>query len=71
MRLLQFLFIVAVPVVLVAGGLATLFGLGALLDALEHPGELRRRIEAAFRRPPKAPRTPGRDHYYRSFWATR
>jgi hypothetical protein len=68
MALLQFLFILAVPLVLVAGGVVTLFGVGAVFDALEHPGDLRRRIEGAFRRPPKPPKTAGRDHYYRPYW---
>ncbi len=68
---LQFLFIVAVPILVVAGGLVTLFAIGALFDALENPEALQRRIEAAFRRPPKAPRPTGKDHYYRPFWAGR
>jgi len=66
--ILQFLFIVLVPLVLVGGGLITLFAIGALFDALENPGELRGRIESAFRRPPKPPRVPGPDHYYRPHW---
>ena len=64
----QFLFIVIVPLVIVAGGLASLFAVGALFDALEHPGDLRDRIEGMFRRPPKAPKTPGPDHYYQPYW---
>ena len=71
MAFLQFTFIVLVPLVLVAGGLVTLFAVGALFDALEHPEELRPRVEGAFRRPPAAPKTPGRDHYYRPFWSTK
>jgi hypothetical protein len=65
----QFLFIVAVPVVLVVGGLVTLFAVGALFDALDHPAEIGARIEALFKRPPKAPKPPGEDHYYRAYWA--
>lgn len=64
----QFLFILAVPLVVVGGGLFTLFAIGALFDALENPGELKGRIEGAFRRPPKEPRAPGPDHYYRPHW---
>jgi hypothetical protein len=45
-----------------------LFALGALFNALEHPEELRARIEGAFRRPPKAPRETAPDHYYRPYW---
>jgi hypothetical protein len=33
------------------GGLVTLFAVGALFDALDHPSEVRGRIDAAFRRP--------------------
>jgi hypothetical protein len=67
--LIQFLFIVLVPLVLVAGAVVSLFAVGALFDALEHPGEIRGRIEGAFRRPPAPPKTPGDDHYYRPYWA--
>jgi hypothetical protein len=65
---IQFLFILLVPLVVVGGALATLFGLGALFNALEHPDELRQRIEGAFRRPPRPPREPAPDHYYRPHW---
>jgi hypothetical protein len=66
-----FVFIVAVPLVLVAGGLVTLFAVGALFEALDHPDQLRARIEAAFRRPEPPPRTPGAEHYYRRYWPAR
>jgi hypothetical protein len=66
--LVQFLFILAIPLVLVAGGLVTLFAIGALFDALENPGELKGRIEGAFKRPPREPRATGPDHYYRPHW---
>ena len=53
----------------VAGGaVVTLFAVGALFNALEHPEELRQRIEGAFRRPPKAPRKTSPDHYYQPHW---
>jgi hypothetical protein len=68
LNLVQFLFIVAVPLVLVGGGLVTLFAVGALFDALEHPDELRTRIEGAFRKPPPPPRATAKDHYYRPYW---
>lgn len=71
MPLVQFAFIVLVPIVLVAGALVTLFALGALFDVLDHPEELRGRIEAAFRRPPRPPRMPGEEHYYKPYWASR
>ena len=66
--IVQFLFVVLVPLVVVAGALATLFGVGALFDALEHPENIRQRVEKAFRRPPKPAKAPDRDHYYRPHW---
>jgi hypothetical protein len=67
-QLLRFLFIVAVPLVVVAGGLVTLFAVGALFDFLENQEAFVKRIEAAFRRPPKTPTAAGPDHYYRPYW---
>jgi hypothetical protein len=66
---LKFAFIVFVPVALAGGALVGLLALGALLDAVEHPGAIQRRIEALFRRPPRPPRTPGKKHYYRPYWS--
>jgi hypothetical protein len=66
---IQFLFIVVVPLVLVAGGLVSLFAIGALFDALENPGDLQARVEGLFRRPLRPPKTPGPDHYYRPHWS--
>jgi hypothetical protein len=68
---LQFLFIVAVPLVVVAGGLVTLFAVGALFDALEHPGDVGQRIQRFVNPPLKPPKTPGEDHYYKPYWASR
>jgi hypothetical protein len=65
---LQFLFIVAVPFVVVGGALVTLFAVGALFDVLEHLDDLGQRIEAAFRRAPKPSQIAGPDHYYRRYW---
>jgi hypothetical protein len=70
-RLVEFLFIVAVPVAVVAGTLITLFAVGALFDTLDHPEQLKGRIEGAFRRPGAPPRATGRGHYYKPFWASR
>lgn len=70
-NVVPFLFIVAVPLVLVAGGLVTLFAVGALFGALDHPDELRQRIEGAFRRPEPPPRVPGEEHYYKPHWVAR
>jgi hypothetical protein len=63
-----FAFIVVLPLILVGGGLLTLFAVGALFDALENPQALRSRIEGAFRPAARAARTPGPDHYYRPHW---
>jgi hypothetical protein len=68
MAAFQFLFIVAVPLVLIAGALISLFAVGALFDVLDHPGEIGERIESLFRRPPKSPVAVGADHYYRAYW---
>lgn len=68
-QLIQFLFILIVPLAAVAGALVALFAVGALFNALDHPQALRERIEQFFRRPPRPPKTPGRDHYYRPYWA--
>jgi hypothetical protein len=67
--LLQFLFILAIPLVVVAGGLVTLFAVGALFDALENPESLGHRIDALFRSAPKPGKAPGPDHYYRPYWS--
>ena len=64
----QFAFILVLPLVLVAGGLVTLFLVGAVLEALEHPDQLSARIESAFRRPPRPPKAPPAEHYYKPYW---
>lgn len=69
MALIQFLFILLMPIVAVGGGLVTLFAVGALFDALEHPEELERRIVAAFKSEPPEGKLTGPDHYYRPYWA--
>jgi len=65
---IEFLFILMIPLVLVIGGLVSLFAVGALFDALENPAEVSRMIEAAFRRPPRAARATAADHYYQPYW---
>jgi len=67
-KIVQFLFIVALPLLAVGGGLVAFFAVGAFFEAVEDPAELRRRIEGAFRRPPKAPQPIGPDHYYHQYW---
>ena len=66
--LVQFLFILLVPIVLVVGGLASLFAVGALFDALDNPQDLQRRVEGLFRQPPREPRPLSSRHYYQPHW---
>jgi hypothetical protein len=66
--LLQFAFIVVLPLVIVAGGLVSLFAVGALFDALDDPKGLRTRIEGAFRSAPREARMTTEKHYYRPYW---
>jgi hypothetical protein len=66
-----FALILLLPLVVVGGALVTLFAVGALFDALDHPKEVRGRIEAAFQRPPRPPRMAGPDHYYQPYWSGR
>ena len=68
LTVIQFGFVLLIPLVVVVGALVSLFALGALFDALEHPEQMRARIEGAFRRPPKAPRETAPDHYSRPHW---
>ena len=70
-NLFGFGFILLLPVVVIAGALVTLFAVGALFDALDHPQELRGRIDAAFRRPPRPARMTKPDHYYQPYWSGR
>jgi hypothetical protein len=65
---LQFLFILILPLIVVAAVIGGLFAVGALFDALENPENLRARVEGAFRRPPKAARATAENHYYRPYW---
>jgi hypothetical protein len=44
---------------------------GALFDALDHPKEVRGRIEGVFQRPPRPARMAGPDHYYQPYWSGR
>jgi hypothetical protein len=71
MALVQFLFIMAVPLVAVGSGLVTLFLVGFVFDTLENPEAATRSIEAAFRRPLKPSKAAGRNHYYRPYWLSR
>jgi hypothetical protein len=64
----QFAFILVLPIVVVAGALVTLFAVGALFDALDHPDEVGERIAAAFRSAAVKGRETGARHYYQPYW---
>ena len=66
-----FALILLLPLVIIGGALFTLFAVGALFDALDHPNEVRGRIDALFRRPPPPARMAGPDHYYQPYWSGR
>lgn len=68
-RIVQFLFVVAVPILAVAGAVIALFAAGALFWALDNPQQASRSVEALFRRPPKPPKPAGESHYYRRYWS--
>jgi hypothetical protein len=70
-RAAGFSLVLLLPFVVIGGGLVTLFAVGALFDALDHPNEVRGRIDAAFRRPPRPARMAGPGHYYRPYWSSR
>jgi hypothetical protein len=57
---------ILITLVVVAVVVAVLF-LAAL--TLRGPQAARRRIEGLFRRPPRPPKAPGSDHYYRPYWS--
>ena len=69
MAIIQFLFILAVPVVVVAGAVFTLFAVGALFDALDNPDEISGRIEAFFRGRLRPSKPAPADHYYKPYWS--
>jgi hypothetical protein len=66
--IVEFLFILIVPLVIVGGALVTLFAVGALFEVLENPAGLSGQIEALFRRPPKEPKALDPGHYYQRYW---
>jgi hypothetical protein len=54
---------------IVVGAVFTLTVLGLAVLTLRDADRTRRRIEQMFRRPPRPPRSPGDDHYYRPYWS--
>jgi amino acid transporter len=59
----------AVVSLIVAGVLVALAAVAAAFLAWRDPEASKRRVEALFRRPPRPPKTPGQDHYYRPYWS--
>jgi hypothetical protein len=41
----------------------------AVFLALRNPETWKRRVEALFRKPPRPPKPPGQNHYYRPYWS--
>ena len=70
-KALGFGLILLLPLVVIGGALLTLFAVGALFDALDHPSEVRGRIEGLFRRPLRPARMTRPDHYYQPYWSGR
>jgi hypothetical protein len=70
-KALGFALILFLPLVVIGGALVSLFAVGALFDALDHPHEVRGRIDALFRRPPAPARMTKPDHYYQPYWSGR
>jgi len=70
-KLAGFLLILLLPFLVIGGVVIGLFAVGALFDALEHPHEVRGRIDGLFRRPPPPARMAGPDHYYLNYWSGR
>lgn len=56
-------------VALVAVGLVVLAVVAVVVLAVANPDASRRRVLALFRRPARAARTPGQDHYYKPYWS--
>ena len=66
--LISFLFILTVPIAIVASVLVGLFAVGALFDALENPDNLKQRLDGLFHQPPREPRPLSAGHYYQPYW---
>jgi hypothetical protein len=54
--------------IITGAGLALVVLVGLVL-VLRDPGAARRRIESAFRRPPRPHKTAGDEQYYRPYWS--
>jgi hypothetical protein len=56
-------------IALVAAGAVVLGVVVVAVLALANPEATRRRVLSLFRRPPRAARAPGQDHYYKPYWS--
>jgi hypothetical protein len=54
---------------LVAGAIVALVVLAAFVLILSKRQAAVRWVESLFRRPPRKPRQPGSDHYYKPYWS--
>jgi hypothetical protein len=55
-------------ILLIVAGLVLALAVVVFL-VLRAPEASKKRVEALFRRPPRPPKAPGRDHYYRPYWS--
>jgi hypothetical protein len=55
-------------ILLIVAGLVLALAVVVFL-VLRAPEASKRRVLALFRRPPRPPKTPGKDHYYRPYWS--
>ena len=53
---------------LIVAGLLLVLAAAVVL-VLRSPEASKKRVEALFRRPPRPPKAPGKDHYYRPYWS--
>lgn len=58
-----------VTLLIVVGAAIGLVVLVGLALVLRDPGAARRRVESAFRRPPRPPKTAGDEQYYKPYWS--
>jgi hypothetical protein len=56
-------------IALAGAGLVAVAVLAVVVMAVANPEAARRRVLSVFRRPPRPPRAPGQDHYYKPYWS--
>jgi hypothetical protein len=59
---------ILIPLIAVGAVLALLVLVVAILS-LRDPQGATRRVESLFRRPPKQPKQPDTNHYYKPYWS--